>query len=304
MAGNVNLDLAEYTAFGPWAYEISEKYPLPRLFASYFTAEDGALMKIKIPREIERRNASPGMDLYDYVVALYEDRLLILERQGDKVKENLILLKDFMGIRIYENMLKGGYTVFSAEGAVSFPFNAVSIDLFRRLTNLILEKQESQKPAGGTYDSTSLPVSATIPEAMLLRNMLHDVQVRIPDIRIGAVQKSVDVHHKGATRDLIERMLWKEENPEALHLFTDKYLIVMENGVFPNRVGMQEFGYTQTIIPLDRITGVEVTTSKDYSLLKECILSIGPNKVIYHFDIDNEEMADFYNALNNSAKAE
>ena len=54
MAGNVNLDLAEYTAFGPWAYEISEKYPLPRLFASYFTAEDGALMKIKIPREIER----------------------------------------------------------------------------------------------------------------------------------------------------------------------------------------------------------------------------------------------------------
>ena len=78
MAGNVNLDLAEYNAFGPWAYEISEKYPLPPLFAPYFTADDKAVIKIKIPREIERRNAEPGMDLYDYVVALYEDRLLIL----------------------------------------------------------------------------------------------------------------------------------------------------------------------------------------------------------------------------------
>ena len=40
MAGNTNLDLAEYNAFGPWAYEISDKYPLPRLFAPYFTADD------------------------------------------------------------------------------------------------------------------------------------------------------------------------------------------------------------------------------------------------------------------------
>ena len=63
MAENVNLDIAEYNAFGPWAYEISDKYPLPRLFAPYFAADDNAVLKIKIPREIERRNASPGMDL-------------------------------------------------------------------------------------------------------------------------------------------------------------------------------------------------------------------------------------------------
>ena len=70
MAENVNLDIAEYNAFGPWAYEISDKYPLPRLFAPYFAADDNAVLKINIPRETERRNASPGMDLYDYVVAL------------------------------------------------------------------------------------------------------------------------------------------------------------------------------------------------------------------------------------------
>lgn len=292
MSGNVNPAVAEYNAFGPWVYEITDKHPLPPLFYQYFTIDDDAIMKLKIPREIERRNAEPGMDLYDYVIALYEDSLLVLERQGESVKKHEIALKDFMGIRIYENLLKGGYTVFSAEEAVSFPFNAISVDLFQKLTNLVLEKMHNQ-----SRDVSSLPVTDTVPEAMLLRNMLHDIQMATPDIRVGAVQKSADVHRKGATRDMIERLLWKETNPEALHLYTDKYLIIVENGLFPNQVGMQDFGYTQTIIPFSRISGVEFADSQEYSLLKECIISMGENKVTYHFEEENEEMTAFYNAL-------
>ena len=292
MAGNTNLDLAEYNAFGPWAYEISEKNPLPRLFAPYFTADDKAVIKIKIPREIERRNAEPGMDLYDYVVALYEDRILILKREDGTVLEKQIPLKEFKGVRIYQNLLKGGYTIFSARGSISFPFNSVSLDLFRKLTNLVLERVKSQ-----VRDISSLPVTETAPESMLLINMLHDIQMKMPDIRVGAVQKSADVHRKGATQNMIERMLWGEMNPEALHLYTDKYLIVLENGIFPNHVGMQEFGYTQTIIPLDQIDGIEVAHSEEYSLLEESRLILGQDRIAYHFEIDNEEVSAFYNEL-------
>ena len=292
MAGNTNLDLAEYNAFGPWAYEISEKNPLPRLFAPYFTADDKAVIKIKIPREIERRNGKPGMDLYDYVVALYEDRILILKREDGTVLEKQIPLKEFKGVRIYQNLLKGGYTIFSARGSISFPFNSVSLDLFRKLTNLVLERVKSQ-----VRDISSLPVTETAPESMLLINMLHDTEMKLPDIRVGAVQKSADVHRKGATQNMIERMLWGEMNPEALHLYTDQYLIVFENGIFPNHVGMQDFGYTQTIIPLDRIDGIEVAHSEEYSLLDESRLTLGQDRIAYHFEIDNEEVAEFYNAL-------
>ena len=297
MAENVNLDLAEYNAFGPWAYEISDKYPVPRLFVPYFESNDDAIMKIKIPREIERRNANPGMDLYDYVIALYEDRLRVLERQDSQVKEHVITSQDFMGVRIYENILKGGYTIFSSEGTVSFPFNGVSVDLFQKFTDLVFEKLRSGKQYGKTYDTAGFPVTETAPEAVFLINKLHDIQIKNPDVRLGAVQKSVDAHRKGSTQDMIERMLWKEMNPEALHLYTEQDLIVLENGLFPNRVGMEDFGYTQTIIPLNRISGVEVISSPEYSLMEECIISMGPNKVVYHFDIDNEEVAAFYNAF-------
>ena len=140
-------------------------------------------------------------------------------------------------------------------------------------------------------------MTETAPEAVFLINKLHDIQIKNPDVRLGAVQKSVDAHRKGSTQDMIERMLWKEMNPEALHLYTEQDLIVLENGLFPNRVGMEDFGYTQTIIPLNRISGVEVISSPEYSLMEECIISMGPNKVVYHFDIDNEEVAAFYNAF-------
>ena len=303
MAENVKLDIAEYNAFGPWAYEISAKYPLPRLFAPYFAADDNAVLKIKIPREIERRNASPGMDLYDYVVALYEDSLLVLERRDDKAVEHRINLKDFKGIRIYENMLKGGYTIYSAERAMSFPFNAVSVDLFQKLTNLVLEKMLSQKSAGQTIDISSLPVTDTAPEAQFMKNMLHDVQMKIPGIRLGAVQKSVEVSRKESRRDEIQRLLWKKTNPEALHLFTDKYLVIVENGIFPNLVGIQDLGYTQTIIPFDRIGSIQIANSEDYNHLKECVLSMGTNKIVYHFDEDDKEVPAFYNALNDGFKS-
>ncbi|MEE1162841.1 MAG: hypothetical protein UHU21_04015 [Lachnospiraceae bacterium] len=251
-----------------------------------------AVIKIKIPREIERRNGKPGMDLYDYVVALYEDRILILKREDGTVLEKQIPLKEFKGVRIYQNLLKGGYTIFSARGSISFPFKSVSLDLFRKLTNLVLERVKSQ-----VRDISSLPVTETAPESMLLINMLHDTEMKLPDIRVGAVQKSADVHRKGATQNMIERMLWGEMNPEALHLYTDQYLIVFENGVFPNHVGMQDFGYTQTIIPLDRIDGIEVAHSEEYSLLEESRLTLGQDRIAYHFEIDNEEVSAFYNEL-------
>ena len=64
------------------------------------------------------------MDLYDYVVALYEDRLLVLKREDGTVLEKQIPLKELKGVRIYQNLLKGGYTIFSARGSI---FTQISI---------------------------------------------------------------------------------------------------------------------------------------------------------------------------------
>ena len=296
MAINVDLTEAEleFNTFGPWVYEINDAYPLPRLFAPYFKDDDQAIIKIKVPRDIDRRNANPEMHLYDYVIALYKDQLRILERrEDDTVGESFVNAADFMGIRIYKNLLRAACTIYSVDGATSFSFNSVSMDLVWKFANLILASLEKSNP----MNVSSLPVTDAEPETMLLQNMLHDLKIEKPNISLAAVQKGIDVYRKEGTAAMIERMIWKEMNPEALHLFTDKELVVLENGFFPNRAGMPDFGYTYTIVPLNKVTAVNISDSKEYSLLMDCTIYLVRNQLIYHYDVDNEEVGEFYNAI-------
>ncbi len=286
----------EFSTFGPWVYEIKESYPLPRLFAPFFDKDDQAIMKIKIPRDIDRRNAKPGMNLYDYVIALYRDQLRILERsENDSVTDHLIDAADFMGIRIYKNMLRAACTIYTVNGSFSFSFNSASMDLIWKTANLILASMERNRPV----DVSSLPVTEAQPKTMLLQNMLHDIKKEREDIAVGAVQEGMEVYPREDTAVKIERMLWKELNPEAVHLFTPKELIVLENGFFPNRAGMPDFGFTYTIMPLNKLTAVNLSRSKVYSLLMECTIYLGPNQLTYHYGVDNEEVGEFYTALKN-----
>ena len=286
----------EFSTFGPWVYEIKESYPLPRLFAPFFDDDDQAIMKIKIPRDIDRRNAKPGMNLYDYVIALYRDQLRILERsENDSVTDHLIDAADFMGIRIYKNMLRAACTIYTVNGSFSFSFNSASMDLIWKTANLILASMERNRPV----DVSSLPVTEAQPKTMLLQNMLHDIKKEREDIAVGAVQEGMEVYPREDTAVKIERMLWKELNPEAVHLFTPKELIVLENGFFPNRAGMPDFGFTYTIMPLNKLTAVNLSRSKVYSLLMECTIYLGPNQLTYHYGVDNEEVGEFYTALKN-----
>ena len=79
--------VSEYDAFGPWIYKITEKNPMPALFFPYYKENNNYLMLIKIPRDIERRKAKPDMDLYDYVIGMYEEYGYILKRNGKEVEE-------------------------------------------------------------------------------------------------------------------------------------------------------------------------------------------------------------------------
>ena len=74
----------EYDRFGPWAVAISDDDPPPPLFEPLIERRE-PMLAIKIPRSVERRNARPGMDLYDYLVCLYEHDLVILARAEDGV---------------------------------------------------------------------------------------------------------------------------------------------------------------------------------------------------------------------------
>ena len=297
MAEKRKITVSEYDAFGPWIYEVTETHPLPRVFVPWFGEDDQAVMKIKVPLKIERAKATPDMDLYEYVLALYNDRLRILHWQGTRVEEQVIDAKDFAGFRYYNNLLIGACTVFYKDGATSFSFNTVSEDLVKDffIRALSLFGNGDSVETG----TASLPRIQPQTEAIMFTNQLHYISMKDPDVSVGAHQRSAGLKRKSGTEvENVAHMIWKEMNPEALHLYTDRDLIILEHGTFPNRAGMEDCGYTYTRVLLDRITGIEITDSGAYADLKDCSIRMGSNTITYHFSTGNEEMLTFYDAVN------
>ena len=111
----------EFNSFGPWIYEISESTPMPPLFEPHISRDKTPLLSIKIPGKIERRNAKPGMNLYDYVVNLYKEDLLILERAGNKVKINSFHYEKIESLSLMKDLLQGNLCIVMDNNIYNLP---------------------------------------------------------------------------------------------------------------------------------------------------------------------------------------
>lgn len=128
----------EYDRFGPWILEISEKDPPPPLFVPALPRREAPLLSIKIPRRVDRRDARAGMALYDYVVNLYEDELLVLQRVGEsEVQTHSFAYADVHLLRQSENLLQGNLHLGLPERRFDLPYNTVGKEIMQRLVTLV-----------------------------------------------------------------------------------------------------------------------------------------------------------------------
>ena len=127
----------EYDRFGPWVLAISDDDPPPALFLSHPRRTEAALLTIKIPRRIERRKARPGMNLYDYVVSLYEHDMVIHERVGHDVRTTVFRYADVQHLRVDQNLLRGSLHLAMDGIAFELPYNTVSNALMDRVIGII-----------------------------------------------------------------------------------------------------------------------------------------------------------------------
>ncbi len=127
----------EYDRFGPWVLEIGDDDPVPPLFADHVSEAPDVLLSIKVPRKVSRRDAVPGMDLYDYVVQLHEETVVIHERVDSTVRSHTIAYREIQHLRISEELLRGRLVLGFPGGAYELPYNTVSSELMRRVAAII-----------------------------------------------------------------------------------------------------------------------------------------------------------------------
>lgn len=286
------MAISEYDAFGPWIYEIDEEHPLPRLFAPHLQECARPLMLFKIPRDIERRAATPDMDLYDYVAGAYEDHIRILKRTGQSVKTFSVPYRDIEGVHLFRHLLRGILTLYLREGETEIPFNTVSMDIMTRFLDLIRAR----------YKAGAVPEAAAQPRRpepagldILFVNLLKDLRQEGTDIRLCFYQPMTpleprdDTFLKGLAHRLRPRKL-----PAALHLLTPEELIVIQQGPPAKKSQDKKYSYDFTYLPLGNVRQASLTESASYKSVTDCTIQLPHHSVPVFIDGENRDTLNFY----------
>lgn len=286
------MAISEYDAFGPWIYEIDEKHPVPRLFAPYVPAEE-PLMLFKIPRSIERRVATPDMDLYDCVVGAYQERICVLTRVDCRVTEAWVAYEDIEGLCLRRHFLEGVLTLYLKNGETALTFNTVSMDVVKRFAALIRDRLRGKAPL--------LNASPEGQEALgldaLFTNMLRDLRAE-GETPLRCAWQPVAVRHaldRSGLRDLRER-LWPRRLPATLHVLTPDELIVIQQDAAPGRDGRGKFIYHYFYLPLTGLTQAQVRPSGEFAETV-CSVSLADHTLTFSAEPNRHSVPDFYEAL-------
>lgn len=134
-------DLREYDRFGPWLDPVTSATDMPPRFRPWYPQVSDARFLIKVPRRVDREQMRPGMDLYRAVLAVFDDRIRILELDAPtgEIRSRELALDQVVATNSYTNLLLGRWSLLVADGMTfDFEYNTVSqariaeVDLFVR----------------------------------------------------------------------------------------------------------------------------------------------------------------------------
>lgn len=283
------MPISEYDAFGPWIYEIDEEHPAPRLFVPHIPAET-PLMLFKIPRNIERRVATPDMDLYDYVAGAYPDRVLILSRRENRVEKEEVVWDEVESLRVRRHLLAGLLTFYTKNGQTDLPFNAVSMDIIRRFTALVRCKclTDSTRRLPDTVQAQQRPLSLN----PLFTNLLRDLKDEGETPLLCACQPEADCPAPG--QGLLGRF-HHEKLPATLHVLTPEELLVLQQEAAPGKREKGKFIYYWHYIPL---AGIRTVQTEQGEYRQTCTVSLAHHDFPFRTERTDRDVAALYQTLN------
>ena len=249
------MRISEYDAFGPWVYDVDGEHPLPPLFVPFVDISKSLRLLLNIPWDIYQVRATPDMDLYDFVVEAYDAGVQIWSRREKAVESTRIAYRDITGIRLYQRLLHGVCTLYSAGGPVILTYNTVSADVMRRFGDLVRAEY-----GGGVSAAAGLRGDPDLRERDLdiwLYNQMRDLRDR-------GVCFTLDAYQPCWSDTRTDRHLpWKrkEEFAGTLYLHNEREVLLLRSGK-PEKKGEQTYSAEFTAIPWSALGGVLLESSQ------------------------------------------
>lgn len=279
----------EYDRFGPWALQISDEDPPPPLFEPHLRAFETPLLAVKIPRRIERRDAQPGMDLYDVVVSLYARDVDVLRRVDGGVQRETFAYDEVELVHVREDLLHGRLRLGLRDGTVELSYITISHPLMARVVALIRERYISAEPSAAGLagqDGPSAAMAAAGLSFYLERRLAAELEV--PGTRLLAAQADVPIGRTevGLARRLLAGVTGKRLL-ESVHLADGRELRIIGRGQRYAYRWHSVYGRDVCTIPLGNVAGHRWQQDRRDPALTSLHLRTQGHEEVYLFRSDN-----------------
>lgn len=256
------MNISEYNAFGPWIYEISDKYPVPLIFRDYVKDLTSHLMLIKIPVEAERRNLKPGMNMYDYVIGLYENHIHVYKNVSNAVAETVISYKDVLAVEHSINLLRSELKIYTGSELFSIVYNTSSEPVIHKLIKIIREKTTENT---GPNESDNYETSSGN-FCFFFKSILRLMEHRESGFKVIGSQEETDIKFLKRTllKNIIEKLL-KPYLPGSLHVINPKELIIVSRGEDNFYRRYANHGYSYIYLPISNILEIRKMKSEIFN---------------------------------------
>ncbi|GEM_PF-1226279 len=284
----------EYDAFGPWILPVRNPDEVPDCFAGVFSWNESVEGAYKIPRKVDRRNARPGSDLYDFLIVLYAKHLDLFDRVA--AAHVSVRYGEIIGTAKSIDLLKGTLSFFLADRTVSIPFNSVSEDLIDEVEAVV--RARYREPGSESANSAPEYAARPVPQepdglatslSMLFRNLLRAERRREP-VTLLTWQPPVRIAKRNKT--LIDRLsdIYMRWTLRAnMILFGGRELIWYHST--PSIVWFPKgyYGYTRTCIPHGNIGKISIRDHAGFDGVKELVVTAGEREFIVPFEDSGAE---------------
>ena len=280
----------EYDRFGPWILEISEIDQPPQLFLPFLRTDMKPIFEIKIPRGIERRNAVPGMDLYDYVISMYNDDFDIHKREGGDVISRCFRYEQIICLSHTESLLSGHLEISTEAECFDLPFNTVSSAIIQRLVDIIRERYIDD--GAERVESCRLP-REKVPDdddlGFYFSSIMRTERRENPQRILFAWQNRIDLKHlDGRKKKKLFNRISSKQLLESMHFFDGRELKITGRGQTYRYLSQPVYGKQDVYIPLKRISSAEVEDAEEGRTVRKCRLNTAAAALELVFASDNE----------------
>ncbi|SFF87414.1 hypothetical protein SAMN05421541_12733 [Actinoplanes philippinensis] len=251
----------EFDRFGPWIDEVRTFDEMPRLYRRAGLDPSAYRLVLKVPRDIERRNAHPGMHLYDYLIAVDEETLTVLTRRDDGYDTHRVAHDRIAAIADSVRLLSGLLTVHTVDGQrLTVRYNASANGPVRELMTLL---RRWYLPAGVPGDDEPYRVDPVLSRADTgLLTDYHRMITQEPGMRvINVAERRVVTPHSplGRLRDRV----WPTVLHASIVVADDREIQIIHRRDWFTGAG-DDLSLARTVLARSRITGIQVRAHDRY----------------------------------------